>query len=922
MHLLQTLGTVALHPDSRNETGSDPILRTSKTLVLVAYLADRPDRSATRQHLAELFWPGVPSSSARRSLRQALYFLARAGGEGILERDGDRIRLCTDACAIDGQRFEQALTEGRFEEAAELYTGPFLQGYDPGRSQELRHWIDSVRERLSVGYRQALRECARTALVRQRPEKAVEYARRAVASFPLDDSVHALLLESLVAAGHPGEAVREYEAYRVLLREELEDVPSGEITEIVEMASQLARSDPPTATDTEPETPPRREPAVVATSEPPGQDRRRPQPSHSEGGPALLIRSILFVAVTAAIFLLVLRGSDWLFGGGRSSGTESLSAGAGTNDSRWISLRVTERTPGGPRPVTLRFVGEAPDRAVLVPGSEGEIGSLAFRSPDGRYLARRVPTPNGPDLEIVDAASGERIAAVPNRDGGTPDDHAHDWSPDSRVLLMSSGMFAEDGSYDHRHFLYDVETGEMRPLADRRVAPSRSNGWSPRGDRIAFEGFRDGAGVSDIRTDLFVASVDGREIRALTDDDLREQEITWSPDGSRLAYVKGELGTGDIHVMDPSIGEERPVAASVWPEVSPEWISDDEIAYLELHDGGPRLMVKSVGTDTPARRIPVDGEVQDLRQRLGGGESVAWIESVTASVQAPDGILSPGGHAALEVTIRDSRGAIVHPDACQFAWRVLDPDRAEIVENHLLAVRDTGTIRVVADVGGWRADTLTLVSAPLAIRDTELLFEERWRDGIRPDAWLVFGEPSPEAGADGGPEGGGRFLNRGDRNHTSGALTRDRFPTAGGITVESWGRVPTTDEHFQTWLLDVAGDPMLQPNTGERLRQAQPGRLMLVSSVSKGGPTAFLEALDLSLPVPEPARIAEWRLHTLQLHPDGTVEWIVDGRRHATATSGTPPPDSVHVAIGGHSQGTAIEHGAVRVWRGLRYVPE
>ena len=71
MYLLQTLGKVALHADPEASPGNDPLLRNSKTLVLAAYLADRPDRTATREHLAELFWPGVASSSARRSLRQA-----------------------------------------------------------------------------------------------------------------------------------------------------------------------------------------------------------------------------------------------------------------------------------------------------------------------------------------------------------------------------------------------------------------------------------------------------------------------------------------------------------------------------------------------------------------------------------------------------------------------------------------------------------------------------------------------------------------------------------------------------------------------------------------------------------------------------------------------------------------------------------
>jgi DNA-binding SARP family transcriptional activator len=72
VYLLQTLGAAALHPGSADDRTGEPILRGSKTLVLVAYLADRPERSASRAHLAELFWPGVPASKARRSLRQAL----------------------------------------------------------------------------------------------------------------------------------------------------------------------------------------------------------------------------------------------------------------------------------------------------------------------------------------------------------------------------------------------------------------------------------------------------------------------------------------------------------------------------------------------------------------------------------------------------------------------------------------------------------------------------------------------------------------------------------------------------------------------------------------------------------------------------------------------------------------------------------
>ncbi len=53
----------------------------------------------------------------------------------------------------------------------------------------------------------------------------------------------------------------------------------------------------------------------------------------------------------------------------------------------------------------------------------------------------------------------------------------------------------------------------------------------------------------------------------------------------------------------------------------------------------------------------------------------------------------------------------------------------------------------------------------------------------------------------------------------------------------------------------------------------------------------------------------------------GMDEWIVDGKRHASIRSNQPLPDSVQVSIGGRTMATDVEHGALRVWRGLRYEP-
>jgi DNA-binding SARP family transcriptional activator len=925
VYLLRTLGAVALHPEADGGPLAEPLLAGSKTLVLAAYLAERPDGSATREHLSELFWPGVPAPRARRSLRQALYYLSHSGGEGILVSERESVRFIPERCQVDQQRFERALREERFEDAVELYSGAYLLGFDAGRSRELATWIESVRQRLDVGYRQALTESARTALIGGDVESAVKYARRGAEVFPLSDPIHALLIEALIAADRPQEAVREYEAYRVLLREELEDVPSDDLREIGERARQQVRRQAGFEIPPKPEVPgPETSAGPAGRTEPEGAvvpDRRSAAAEPvAPGGARTWFEALLLVTMIAAAVLLVLM---WL-GGKRTRAPSVMDtpSPAATQDSV-VRLRVSQRMPGHMRSVTVELAARGATEARIVPGSESPPDHLSIQSPDGRYEAVRVPTPNGPDLEIVDARTGERVAAVPNRDGRTPDDHIQGWSPDGRVLLFDSGLYDEAGEYDQRLFLFDVESREMRPLTDLRIAQSRNAAWSPLGDRIAFEGYRAGAGLEDPRTDIFVVSIDGREVVRMTDDDARESEIDWSPDGTRLVYQKGDLKSSDIYLADPATATETPLVVSGWSDRSPIWISHSEIAFVREQEGVGDLWV--VGTDgaTTARRLTWGLDLADIWQRLGWGGSVPWIESVDVRVDPPGGTLSPGEHARLQVEIRDAAGAPVIPEASGLEWRVFPLERASVRADRLLVVEDTGAIRLEGGVRGWRADTLVLKSRRLAADpEAELLFEETWDRGLATDSWEIFGEPKPVVDPRGAPEGAGLLLNRGDQNFESGALTKRRFPVEHGISVEVWGRAPFTPALYQTWSLELTSNSRLDPATAERHPAGRSARVRMMSSAENGAGTATLSDPVTEMSVPVPRDIDTWRRHTLQLHPDGAIEWIVDGRRHASLRSAAPVPDSLHVAIGGRMVGTRIEHGALRVWRGLRYVPE
>ncbi|NIP78629.1 MAG: hypothetical protein GWM90_05255, partial [Gemmatimonadetes bacterium] len=69
----------------------------------------------------------------RRALRQILYHLRQALGEGVIVTGGrsgigvDPERLWCDAVAL-----ERAVVEDRLADAVRLYAGEFMPGFNPG----------------------------------------------------------------------------------------------------------------------------------------------------------------------------------------------------------------------------------------------------------------------------------------------------------------------------------------------------------------------------------------------------------------------------------------------------------------------------------------------------------------------------------------------------------------------------------------------------------------------------------------------------------------------------------------------------------------------------------------------------------------------------------------------------------------------
>src|SRR3954467_370374 len=186
MLFVQLLGEVQAEVDGAVVT--PPTSRRAWSLL--AWLALPPGEHA-RGSVAARFWPDVLDSSARASLRSALWELRRAlRDDDAVAAGRDRIAL---RCETDLAAFDAFVAAGRLEEAVALHRGPLLADLDDDWVLEAR---DEHAERLGAAL-------ARLAAAADRPADAVGWARRRLALDPLDEGAAPPLQRRPGRAGRP-----------------------------------------------------------------------------------------------------------------------------------------------------------------------------------------------------------------------------------------------------------------------------------------------------------------------------------------------------------------------------------------------------------------------------------------------------------------------------------------------------------------------------------------------------------------------------------------------------------------------------------------------------------------------------------------------------------------------------------------------
>jgi DNA-binding SARP family transcriptional activator len=339
MHTLELLGGLHLGGPDGAVTERLPQRRP---LAVLAVLAVARTLGCSRAKLTGLLWPEEAEPHARHHLSDALSGIRHGLGPRVILADGEMLYVDQRELRSDVAAFEDALGEGRLEDAVAMYRGPLLDGFYVPAAGEFDEWVARNRERLASRYAAALEKLAHAAAAGGHTRSAADWLRCLVSHDPCNTRVVLKLLAALEEAGDRPNALRSAEEHVRRLRGELGVEPDEPLLRAIQRLRAIVP--PPLAPA--PAYGPRGEPPRPAEPE-------APAPRHPRR------RNRLFAASGVATALLVtLAGTLQLCRGGRTAPSE-----------RWV---VVPFTTVGTDSVLTRLAWELPAAVeLLLPGPPG-----------------------------------------------------------------------------------------------------------------------------------------------------------------------------------------------------------------------------------------------------------------------------------------------------------------------------------------------------------------------------------------------------------------------------------------------------------------------------------------------------------------------------------------------------------------------
>jgi DNA-binding SARP family transcriptional activator len=255
-------GAMAATPMSRVRLGllRDFELRCDNEIVevpptsqrLIGFLALHGQRQVRRSYVSGSLWPDSSGTRANASLRSAIWRCPIVDGQPLVLASYTHLWLQPDV-EVDlktaARRAQHVLALPSLDAAAIDIAADLEAFGDDVLVSWYEEWVLAERERFRQLRLHVLDKLGELLLRAHRFPEAVQFGLVAVASEPLRESAHRLLVRAHLCEGNLAEAFRQYRTYADLLARELQVRPSAAMEDLVADALVAAaepawRSDP------------------------------------------------------------------------------------------------------------------------------------------------------------------------------------------------------------------------------------------------------------------------------------------------------------------------------------------------------------------------------------------------------------------------------------------------------------------------------------------------------------------------------------------------------------------------------------------------------------------------------------------------------------------------------------------------------
>ncbi len=221
-----------------------------------------------------------------------------------------------------------------------------------------------------------------------------------------------------------------------------------------------------------------------------------------------------------------------------------------------MSLAFHSTRDGNFEIYSMRYDGENRARLTFDPLNDD---SCPMWSPDGQFIAFASGQQGHWALHIM-RPDGSGITKLGDGPWGSrPVCHFFEWSPDGERLCFESGLgisiINADGMGLIRLVPKDYCAGDCT--------------WSPDGTRVAF--VSDRCTNNGDKVDIYAVSSDGSEITNLTNNLGSDAHPAWSPDGRHIAFTSWRDGNAEIYLMNADGSEQTNLTNSPGNESRPAW---------------------------------------------------------------------------------------------------------------------------------------------------------------------------------------------------------------------------------------------------------------------------------------------------------------------------------------------------------------